>query len=118
MHAFFAMGPTLVPALPRTDLVHIQRTVAAAAAAAAGEAGEGGVEKGELNETVQMPVGGAAADAWRWLHPRLDAGKTHWDPVPIRPVDKTLKLEVATDSAIVEGYVLVQAGRTIKYNYR
>lgn len=105
MHVFFAVGPTLVPALPRTDLVHIQapKTTATAAEGVMSAEAAAGPE-------VQMPTGGTSADAWQWLHPAMEAGKTRWDPVAIRSVDKALKVEAAANSAIVEGYVLVKAG--------
>ncbi|PTB63054.1 hypothetical protein BBK36DRAFT_1127461 [Trichoderma citrinoviride] len=112
MQAFFAVGPTLVPEKPVME-VRI----------AAEPGGDVTVPK-ELS--IQMPAASDADASWRWMQPRLDGvnpdlddddddddhllvANTEWDPALIKPLDKTLKVEDAALSEIVEGYIMVKS---------
>ncbi|KAH0489974.1 hypothetical protein TgHK011_001461 [Trichoderma gracile] len=114
MQAFFAVGPTLVPEKPVMEY----RV----------EAQPGGDVKIPKELSIQLPVVGDAANSWRWMQPRLDGfdphgddededddhslvGNTEWDPALIKPLDKTLKVEDAALSEIVEGYIMVKSKR-------
>lgn len=112
MQAFFAVGPTLVPEKPVMEY-----------RIAAAPGGDVTIPK-ELS--IQMPAAGDADNSWRWMQPRLDGfdpdandddedegyppiGSTEWDPALIKPLDKTLKVEDAAFSEIVEGYIMVKS---------
>ncbi|UKZ52620.1 hypothetical protein TrVGV298_006401 [Trichoderma virens] len=101
MQAFFAAGPILIPEKPRMDLFHTA------------------TEPWEA--TVKMPSAAVADDSWRWMQPRLEnidayamdddeptMARTVWEPMQIKSLDTSLKVETAARSEIVEGYVMVQ----------
>ncbi|KAK3376173.1 hypothetical protein B0T24DRAFT_618151 [Lasiosphaeria ovina] len=116
MHAFFSVGPTLVPEKPRTDLVRVMM---------------GGEDDGLVmasGPTLQMPTGGTDDKGrWRWMQPKVEGedeesesdaedaesgsgelvGATTWFPVQMLPVDGSLKVEAAAQSELVEGYIMV-----------
>lgn len=89
MHAFFKVGPLLVPEMPPADILRIQNPDAA-----------------KDNRNVRIPVLGQ--DSWEWLNPRLDGDSTTWDSFPVAGGSYQLNLEDLALTEVVEGYLYMK----------
>jgi hypothetical protein len=109
LRASLRVGPLLVPGLPPADTVKATTTTTdtenkgEAARAAASTAPPPPAPPAQV---VQMPFAGV--NQWEWLQPRLDGGRTVYDPLAVAKVDEQLKVEEAASMQVVEGYAMLK----------
>ena len=117
MHAFFNIGPLLVPRLPPSDIVRLQSARSTAQPAQMNSVTA--TAPPVSTASPPLPLSGVdipllSQDSWKWLQPRLEvtgqtdqASETTWDTIPVKHAISELTLEQVALTEIVEGYLVM-----------